>query len=175
MMIPEILVACETPDILCRVELAQINIPPCMGTFILSYGKPDWVVTGSYFGWTNDANWKDFPMPNRKHSIWAFDGSGMNTQIRGCCNFMRGVSVMVNPGESLDSIANRIWHELLHANDLPADDMEDWMESRSWFERFLFKLTIEGHRLFWERYYYLHLTKEIDPKLSLGKYLSYLY
>ena len=82
MMIPEILVACETPTSSIGLNWHR-QYPPVWEPSSSPVGNPDWVVTGSYFGWKNDVNWKDFPMPNQEHSIWAFDGSGMNTQIRG--------------------------------------------------------------------------------------------
>ena len=83
------------------------------------------------------------------------------TNIRGCV-WQGGASVMVCPGDSLETLELRAVHELIHALGLPADDMRAWI--RSSLPMALIYIVTRCLRLrteeSWQRLYYHHLLSE---------------
>jgi len=62
-----------------------------------------------------------FPFPINRGDVYVFDDI-VAAKAVGLGSYLR-VSVRVRPGDNVDVVVMRIWHELLHAVGQPADDM----------------------------------------------------
>ncbi|MBN1195586.1 MAG: hypothetical protein JXA08_09635 [Methanomicrobiaceae archaeon] len=113
--------------------------------------------------WPDDPNWCDFPFPKTPGKVYVFSGEGKEARCLGG-HFFGRVAVMVKDHDDGETITLRIWHELLHAVDMPADDMNtapsEWIPSL--FMRFVFRVTGAIFRNYWERRYYLYLTQKLE-------------
>ena len=103
-----------------------------------------------------------FPEVKQPDTGYIFYRHTPMTPIRDLAVPGGGISVMITPGDSNETIRLRIWHELLHIEDdgqHNPDHMEQWIGASFW------RWIVRGTGLFseetWQRMYYEKLTKAI--------------
>jgi len=80
--------------------------------------------------------WQNFILPSTDNTIIIFDGRKRNVQFGGGTVGTRiGIAIFGN--ETLEQIYLRIYHELLHALQLPADDMTTNHDFVTWLTNML--------------------------------------
>lgn len=144
----------ETIEPMLSLIPPYFDLRPCEGPCVLHYHS--------------HPNWCDFPFPVAKYTVYIFCDDGKNLKYVGG-NYGGAVSVKILSCETRSPkvIAQRIWHELLHAVGQPADDMLDyapeWTKSKLIF--ILFRLCamlgLENNTYFHGQYY-LWLTKRAE-------------
>lgn len=105
--------------------------------------------------------WTAFPVNTHPNTVYVCHRQDARWPA-GCC-YGGAVTVTVAPGESLDTLRNRIWHEILHAETDGVTLNPDMMEATvdqwcPWYLRWLFRLTVEKWRNYWEHRYYVWMT-----------------
>lgn len=109
--------------------------------------------------WNWGPMWENVPLVGDPDTLY-FCPCVPTTNVRGC--FREGCTVMVCPGDSLETLELRAVHELIHALGLPADDMRAWI--RSSLPMALIYIVTRCLRLrteeSWQRLYYRYLIEE---------------
>ena len=103
-----------------------------------------------------------FPEVRTPNTGYIFFRHTPMSPIRGLAVPGGGISVMITPGDSNETIRLRIWHELLHIEDdgqHNPDHMEQWVGASFWrrLVRGVGPLSEET----WQRMYYEKLTEAI--------------
>jgi len=125
-------------------------------TYTCYDGKtPNFIKPASHYGWIE---WGEFPICCAKGVAYIFDGDFLNTNYRGCC-CNGGVSVSNRSEDSYKTLKNRLWHELLHAEDQDADGLNDhtFKGIVGWFYRRTKKVFLN----YWESKYYRTLMENL--------------
>lgn len=153
----------KTPELWFRlIEEVRQTIPGWF-EFEIRIGTPPIVVLSD-----EDPLWVEFPFPTIPGDVYVFDDPIPAGAAGGGVYDGRGsgrAAARVMPGDTNEVIALRLWHELLHAVDQPADDMhrlaDEWLSS-AW-DRLLWQVWpwFAGSRDVprWHRRYYAWLTK----------------
>lgn len=146
---------CKTDALRQWLESCLSQIPPFF-TFTVRTGTPPVTI-----GVATDPLWSGFPFPTRTGDVYVFDDE-IPARALGGGGGMRA-SVRVRDGDESEVIALRLWHELLHAVNQPADDMipmaEEWQTPWErllwWFwARYVGPVDVP----FWHRRFYRWLT-----------------
>lgn len=114
--------------------------------------------------------WNNFLMPTEDDSLVIFDGEVRGVQYGGGAygdgagpkKDRCGVSVFKDDNEF--SIAIKTWHELLHTEGAPADDLMKDPEFLSWLPRkwrIMFRELSSGHDAYWQILYYTYLVERL--------------
>lgn len=113
----------------------------------------------------DSGDWRGFIIPEQDNTIIIFDGKRRNVKFAGGTIGNRiGVAVFGN--ESVETLYLRIYHELLHALGLPADDMPNNSEFVEWLTNMLRIALYVDKKLFyskfinnpkWQNLYYTYL------------------
>lgn len=113
--------------------------------------------------WGDD--WKGFLLNYTSDTLFIWRGYADLGSVRGAVTG-HGISVVALPGECSDEIRLRVWHELLHYYDKPADGLEYHLSSimGPLEERYIYpRLSrFPFGRRWYERRYYEYLTAEVD-------------
>jgi len=121
---------CKTDALRQRLVPLLAQIPPFF-TFTVRTGTPEIRILSA-----TDPLWLDYPHPVQEGVAYVFDDE-IRARAVGGGGGMRA-SARVCPGDDDEVLVLRLWHELLHAVNQPADDMvplaDEWQTS---LDRFL--------------------------------------
>lgn len=151
----------EDEDLLYRASVFCTGLP---ARWSFAYhpitGQPGWIIDGGSLPGAGP-EWTDFPVNTHPYTVYVCRRRSPRWPA-GCC-YGGAVTVTVAPGESLDLLRLRTWHEILHAETdgvtLNPDKMEATVDQWCpWYLRWLFWLTVEIWRNYWEHRYYVWMT-----------------
>ena len=91
------------------------EIPACF-SFDIQTGVPPTLVISE-----TDPLWQGFPFPVHAGDVYVFDDAIPARAVGGACTMRAAIRVC--PGDDIETLVLRLWHELLHAVGQPADDM----------------------------------------------------
>ena len=116
-----------------------------------------------------EGDWKGFIMPTNDGDVAISDGRKHEARFGGGTVANR-CGIAVFGAESIFELGLRIWHELLHAKQMPADDMLGNLEFIGWMDagqklsftvsRFFRKNKL-AHSSKWQVLYYHFLTQKL--------------
>jgi hypothetical protein len=149
-------------DLFFKTEALRQRLEPCLSQippyfeFTVQTGTPEITIISE-----TDPLWKGFPFPVRRGDVYVFDDQVPAGAVGGAVAGRASVRARDEDGDTI--LVLRLWHELLHAVNQPADDMipmaEEWQtpwERLMWWfwERYVGPVDVP----FWHRRFYRWLT-----------------
>ncbi len=150
----------DSRDTLARMTRAiDLGVSRHYSFRVAPHGETPDLKIGKSFGW-GDERWNDIEINTTDWSVYAYVPEGQPA-IVGCC-LGRAVTVLVRPEDSDVVLRNRLLHEIIHAEDLDADGMENNLDNwlPGWLH-WLFWRTLDRFRNFWEWQYYRWLMRQV--------------
>jgi len=150
----------QTPEILERMKRLVPLLPAAIPIEEIRLGIPP-----VYRYPATDANWNGFPMPYEDGVVYVHQETP-GLRYQGGAIYRR-CSVYAGSGEGDDAVFLRLWHEILHTYQLPADGMKvlapGWIEHSTdrmlWSVARLLRMNVDTP--IWHRAFYSWLTKDI--------------